>query len=242
MNVRHERYDEQAARLHAFLKSDVRYDQSLLPRPFFIEFTGSPSSGKTTSIKSLDTFLRRHDFRVFCPQEGAEVIRHVSRSTPLYNIRTGLYALEMLIDLSQGHQYDMVIFDRCVFDAYSWMMYWQEKGKLTDADRSLIQNFFLLPYWMNQIDLAYVFTCDPLVATTREDRLSLTNRPSEMTNPQTIGVLVDRYNRAFSQLKDGFPQLRLVDTTSLSEVEMLETVTGEVLTVLEKKAALCSAV
>src|SRR3989344_3657761 len=120
-------YEEKAHRILAYLKKDVRHDHSFLPRPFFVEFLGSPSAGKTTAITEMDKFLRRMGFRVLRPQEGAEVIRHIPRTTPLYNIRTGLYALSLLIDESYGHLYDIIIFDRCVFDAYCWMMYWLEK-------------------------------------------------------------------------------------------------------------------
>lgn len=147
-------FEEKAKKILEYLKSDLRYDEQFLPRPFFLEFTGSPSSGKTTTITELDKFLRRHGFRVLRPQEGAEVIRHIPRTTPLYNIRTGLYALNKLIDESYGHLYDVIIFDRCVFDAYCWMMYWEEKNKLTKEEKELAQSFFLSRFWMEKIDIA----------------------------------------------------------------------------------------
>jgi len=96
--------------LHSYLRTDLRYGDRFLPAPFMIEFTGSPDAGKTTCIKELDNFLYRSGLRVFIPQEGAEVIRHIDRDTPEYNIRTGLYALNMLIDYAHGHAYDIVIF------------------------------------------------------------------------------------------------------------------------------------
>ena len=124
--------EARAKRILQYLRSDLRYDQNIIPRPFFIELTGTPSSGKTTVITELDKFLRRQGFRVYRPQEGAEVIRHIERTTPVYNLRTGIYALTLLLDISVGHLYDVVIFDRSIFDAYVWLMYWNEKGKLTE--------------------------------------------------------------------------------------------------------------
>src|SRR3989338_484322 len=105
-------FEKKAKTILSYLKQSVRYDESFLPRPFFLEITGSPAAGKTTTITEFDKFFRRMGFRVLRPQEGAEVIRHIGRDTPLYNIRTGLYALQLLIDLSAGHQYDLVILDR----------------------------------------------------------------------------------------------------------------------------------
>ena len=121
-------FEAKAQNILKYLKSDIRYDLHHIPRPFFVEFTGSPSSGKTTTIKKFDEFLRREGFRVYRPQEGAEVIRHIDRVTPVYNIRTALYALNILLDLAHGHLYDVVAFDRAIFDAYGWMKYWLDKG------------------------------------------------------------------------------------------------------------------
>src|SRR3989344_1035355 len=103
-------FEKKAQEILKYLKYNIRYGD-FIPRPFFLEFTGSPSSGKTTTITELDKFLRRQGFRVWRPQEGAEVIRHIERTTPIYNIRTGLYALSILLDESFAHKYDVIISD-----------------------------------------------------------------------------------------------------------------------------------
>lgn len=230
-------FERKAQIILRYLKSPNRYDESFLPRPFFLEFTGSPSAGKTTVITELDKFLRRQGFRVLRPQEGAEVIRHIERTTPLYNIRTGLYALQLLIDLRAGHLYDVVIFDRCVFDAYCWMLYWLEKNKLTKEEVVLIQTFFLSRFWIDSIDVAYFFICDVEVAMEREQRVALSEKLGETTNPKTVARLVKRYQEAFTVLKKDYPQLRILDTTLLSERTMIKKVAQNVLNILEKKAS-----
>ncbi len=229
-------FEEKARKILDYLKHELRYDESFLPRPFFLEFTGSPAAGKTTTITELDKFLRRQGFRVLRPQEGAEVIRHIPRTTPLYNIRTALYALNMLVDLSHGHLYDVVIFDRCIFDSYVWMEYWQEKSLLTEPEKHLIQSFFLSPFWSSKIDIAYFMICRPDQAIEREQRIALTERLGETTNPETVKRLVDRYQMAFSQLSPDHRQIRLIDTTDLSEQVMIEKVAEITLDILENKA------
>ncbi len=229
-------FERKAKTILEYLKSDLRYDERFLPRPFFLEFTGSPSAGKTTTITELDKFFRRQGFRVLRPQEGAEVIRHIPRTTPLYNIRTGLYALTQLIDLSQSHAYDIVIFDRCVFDVYCWMMYWEEKEKLNERERNLIQSFFLSRFWSDKIDAAYFMVADPDAAMRRELRIALSSKLGETTNPATIRTLVERYEGAYRQLSPKFPQLQILNTTRITEQGMVEQIAMNVLNILEQKA------
>lgn len=230
-------FEAKARRVLEYLKSAQRYNEELLPRPFFIEFTGSPSAGKTTIITEMDKFLRRMGFRVWRPQEGAEVVRHIERTTPLYNIATCDYARKILVDESHGHKYDVVIFDRCVFDGYCWMMYWREKGKLTDEELKLYQSFFLSRFWVDKIDLAYFVVCDAQEAMRRELRIALSDKLGETTNPSTIATLVERYNQAYLQLHERFPQLKRLDTTSLDEKQMVERVATEILNMMEERAA-----
>lgn len=229
-------FEAKAQKILKYLKSPARYDEKFLPRPFFLEFTGSHSAGKTTTITELDKFFRRQGFRVLRPQEGAEVIRHIERTTPLYNIRTGLYALGLLIDIGANHTYDLVIFDRCIFDAYCWMIYWAEKEKLSEKERETIQSFFLSKFWIDKIDAAYFMVCDPKVAMERELRIALSQKLGETTNPKTVKTLVERYKSAYKFLSPKHHQLHLVDTTNLSETEMVEKIATNILDILEKKS------
>ncbi len=228
--------EEKTQTILKYLKSPQRYDTSFIPRPFFIEFTGSPSAGKSTTITELDKSLRKQGFRVLRPQEGAEVIRHIERDTPLYNIRTALYALQMLIDQSHGHLYDIIIFDRCVFDAYCWMMYWHEKKQLDEEEKSLIQSFFLSRFWMDKIDAAYFMVCNPEIAMQREQRIAESKKEGKTTNPKTIHSLIGWWRTAHIELSPKFKQLHLIDTTQMGEKEMVQMIEKKTLDILEQKA------
>jgi thymidylate kinase len=228
-------HEAQAQRILAYLKAHIRYDNGFLPRPFFVEFTGTPSSGKTTSIVKMYQFFRRLGFRVDKPLEGAEEIQHIPRKTPVYNIRTGLYALTMLLDESHMHNFDIIMFDRGIFDAYVWMMYWREKEKLTGPQEDFYQRFFLSPFWADTVDLAFFMVCQPEEAMRREMQFALTERLGETTNPAAIATLFDRFQRAYDLLHPHHPQLRLVDTTAMSGSEMVDHIGSTILDALERR-------
>ncbi|MBI5732746.1 AAA family ATPase [Candidatus Jorgensenbacteria bacterium] len=229
------KFEEQAQRILKYLKNEIRYDTKIIPRPFFIEFTGSPSAGKTTTITELYKFLRRQGFRVLRPQEGAEVIQHISRKTPVYNVRTGIYALTMLLDESQGHLYDIVLFDRGIFDAYAWIMYWREKNMISEKEERLFQSFFLSRLWSDYIDAAFIMVCDAKIAMERELKIALSHKLGETTNPQNIEILLNRYRTAYRKLKKTHNQVNLIDTSNLTEQDMVSIVAKKTLAILERK-------
>ncbi len=229
-------FEEKAQNILRFLKSDLRYGEHFLPRPFVGEITGTPAAGKSMTIDELDKFFKRHGFRVRRIHEGAEVIRHIDRSTPLYNLRTGLYALELLIDICAGHLYDIVLFDRGIFDAYCWMTYWLEKGELSVDERNMIQGFFLSRFWEKNIDVAYFFICEAEEAIRREHRVTLSKKLGATTNPETINKLIRRYQEAYKILSPKHKQLFLIDTTHLDEQKMIEGVATQMFEIFEQKA------
>lgn len=202
-------------------------------RPFFIEITGTPSAGKTTAIDILDRFFRRQGFKVWKPTEGAEIVRNVSRKDFLYNIRTGLYALETLIDYLSSRDFDLVIFDRAVYDAFCWMLYWQRKGNITLEEREVLQRFFLHPRWARSIDLCLFVICGAEEALRRELQWALTEKLGKTTNPSSINFLLEVWREAHTSLKAKGAPVGLIDTTKLNPREVSERILEEALAAME---------
>ncbi|OGN10610.1 MAG: hypothetical protein A3J46_05375 [Candidatus Yanofskybacteria bacterium RIFCSPHIGHO2_02_FULL_41_11] len=224
------KFKEKRGRIMAYLRSDFRHD-STIPRPFVFEFNGPPHSGKTTTIIELDKFLRRQGFRVLRPQESGEAIRHIDRSVPVYNIRTGLYTLTHLLDHVHDHSYDVIIYDRGIFDAYCWMSYWEEKGKITKKQMDIVQNFFFLDLWLKEIDRAYFMVCDSQKARKRELDTSLSKK-LDTKNIETVKL----YRKTYDNLSKTFPQLKLIDTSNLNKKEVAEKIALDLLGVMEHKS------
>src|SRR3989344_893744 len=228
--------EEKTECLRKYLKCDIRHNNLFFPRPFFVEITGTPDSGKSTIIEKLYDDLRKENLKIWRPQEGAQVIQLIERTTPLYNIRTGYYALQMLIDLSHGHQYDIVIFERCCFDMFVWMDDWFALEKLSQSEKHSWQEVALSRFYINDIDAAYFVVCEPEESMKRALKNSTTKKVGATTNPAKVAELVEKYRSAFKTLSPKYKQLELIDTTNMKEKEMVNIFTVKVLDALTKKS------
>lgn len=229
-------HEQRAKKLLARLERPK--EEKKAKRPYFIEITGSPTSGKTTTIEILDPFFRRQRFRVFIPQEGAEVIRHIPRTGHLYNASTGNYAWRTLVDASVSANYDLVIFDRCLYDACAWIDYWKNEGDLTPEEANGLKYFFRFPTWFNLIDAVFFVVTSAEEAIKRDMSVSLTQKFGNTTNPATIQKLIDVFTtrHALEMLEpEKNDRVFLIDTSKMTRREMAEFILIKTLDALEKR-------
>ena len=209
--------EKKAKKLLEYLDPDG-FRRGELPRPFIIEITGSPDSGKTTTLEILDTFFRRQGYKVWKPLEGAEAVRRIPRKTHLYNVATGIYAMNILINHLNSGEYDLILFDRCLCDAWCWPMYWlKQRDKTLSREGMLaIQSFFGQDFWLNKIDIAFFMMCDPEVAVNRGQQWSITKKQGKFTGLESIKELYKIFRKGFLYfLKEKEISVNLVDTTKL---------------------------
>lgn len=218
-----------ATEILSHLRSDIRHSQMFLPPPFFLEFTGQPDSGKSSAIKSLYIFLRRHGFRIKKPLEGAEEISDdIPRSSPEFNLATGAYAVKFLTYLHHMHTHDVVMLDRGIIDAYMQMKSWRMKGKLTEREMRSYQEYFTSRFWASRLTNCYILTCDPEVSIARTQREARTDKLGGSTTPESIALMRKASIETYEELKDRFP-LTLVDTSKFTIEEAADHINALVL-------------
>ncbi|MCH8146434.1 MAG: hypothetical protein IH987_00350 [Planctomycetes bacterium] len=209
--------------------------QRKLPRPIILEFTGPPDTGKTTVIDAFDTFFRRVGFLVQRPQEGAEVIRHIPRDDPKYNIATGIYQLDLILKAERDRVFDLFLFDRALYDSFSWMQYWLQKGKLSEEEARAYQRFFTDPRWRKSIDVAYYLICDPEEAIRRNLQGVPIDEFGGTTNPESLKLLTDIVTGSYEHWKAREAPVTLLDTTHLSQREVASDLLEKTITLLERR-------
>ncbi len=208
-----------------------RYDRG---RPFVIEFAGAPKSGKGTIISLVEQFFRRQGYKVRVPQEGAEVFRSLPRSSPLYNIRTGIYSLGWLIDAAYDGNFDLFILDRGVVDVFLWMEFWQKKGLLSVQTKQVLQEFFMYEEVVSLLDAVVILRCNLEVSIAREKLTSLIDKEGEYMNHQTLSLLVGVVNEVVEKKKlNGLP-LIIKDNNGDNPKEVAKDILSQLLLIFNK--------
>ena len=185
-------------------------------RPVFIEFAGTPKSGKSTCIEIVRHFFRRLDYKVLAPAEGA------SRRTPYYlkddlfafNTWSASYALMHVLEgLHGSDQYDLAILDRGLFDALVWFELLASRGEISSEVREQVQSFLQIDYWRSAIDAVLLFTTNAETAMARENSNKLISESGKAMNPAFLDELNDAYDQVQSRYAGKFTRFESIDTS-----------------------------
>ena len=189
-------------------------------RTVFIEFSGTPKSGKSTCIDIVAHFFRRLGFRVLAPTEGA------SKRTPYYlkddwvafNTWSASYALTHILEgLSSSDKYHLAILDRGLFDALAWFELLLNRGEISQSDCERIHNFLLIEKWRSAIDYVFLFKADPDTSLERENRFTLTDVPGRAMNSPFLEELNQAYDSVQERYKNEFRGFQTIDTSDTQD-------------------------
>ena len=195
-------------------------------KPIFIEFSGSPKSGKSSCIDIVSHFFRRTGFRVLAPTEGA------SKRTPYYlksdwvafNAWSASYALTHILEgLYSSDRFHLAILDRGLFDALAWFQLLSNQGQMTQEECQKVQDFLLIDKWRSAIDGVFLFQADPDTSMNRENQNTLIDDPGSTMNPDTLEQINQAYNSVRKKYATEFPNFQVVDTSESQKTNSRDT-------------------
>lgn len=171
-------------------------------RPLLIEFCGSPKSGKSTTINSLNIFLKRNGFKTMLLTERASICPIENKTHPFFNIWTLSSAVAEIIkniDLGKD-KIDIIISDRGLFDSLCWFEWLntnpsKQSPYLDNQSYSILKEFVLMDMLSGYLDLIYVFKVSPEISIKREYANLLTEKRGSI---MTEGIL-ESYNTAINE-------------------------------------------
>lgn len=206
-------------------------------RPIVIEFCGSPKSGKSSCINSLNLFLKRNGFKTGIVTEQASICPIKDKHNPTFNtwtVNSTISELNALLDPRRSEQLDIVICDRAIFDALCWFNWMFNKGTLEKEEYKIITDYITLARWSNKIDLVYVFVADPQVSINREYAHLLTRKLGSIMNIPTLCEYQECINLAKNEFGDKFRMIQQIDTSELDQNAVSKEVTHSILEKLKE--------
>jgi predicted NUDIX family phosphoesterase/thymidylate kinase len=207
-------------------------------RPIVIEFAGSPKSGKSSCISSLDIFLRRNKFRTKVLTERASVSPIENKLDPLFNIWTACASLNQLTDVlcRESKSLDIVILDRGFFDTLVWFE-WQKNNRfLRSEDYNNFTSFFTTPRFRMMLDLVILFDCDPQTSADREYKNLLTRKEGSIMRPSVLNGYRTAASKVMEKYASLFRGITKYDTSKIYQNDVSYGVTKEVLNKLKEVA------
>src|SRR5574340_187579 len=143
-----------------------------LRKPIVIEFSGCPKAGKTTVLGQVQAFLKRIGFRTQIIVERASVSPIRDKRHSNFNVWTACTTLAELLEKTQEpprpDDPEILILDRGLFDAITWLRMMENLARLRGNERETIERFLLLPDWRRRITGVVVMTADPADSMKRE--------------------------------------------------------------------------
>ena len=190
-------------------------------RPIVIEFCGSPKAGKTSSINSLNIFLKRTGFKTAILTERASVCPISDKESPVFNSWTCSATINEInekIDLANTspnpeNNLDIIICDRGIFDALCWFRWLKNRNKMDDTEYDVLTQFALLNRWQKNIDLVYVFVTTPEESIRREYANLLTDKRGSIMKEDILSQYKDAVQQTLSEYKNAFRATYVIDTT-----------------------------
>jgi 8-oxo-dGTP pyrophosphatase MutT (NUDIX family)/thymidylate kinase len=206
--------------------------QSVRPRrPILIEFCGAPKSGKTTTISSLQTFLKRNGIKTLVLTERASICPIVDKYDPSFNYWTVTAAIAEMTEALERNpsDLDVVIADRGIFDSLCWFTWLRTNKKISQDDFDATIGFLTAPRFRFALDVILVFTADPRESLKREHANLLTDKRGSIMNEQVLADYRGAVEEARAAYERLFRPLEVFDTTGIPPDEVNYMVTKHVL-------------
>lgn len=210
-------------------------------KPYVIEFTGTPRTGKTTLINNLYDFFKKGGFNTIVLEEFTTSKMYKQEIYPklkdkykkVVNTEIPKYVLKELEETIDKEP-DIIIIDRSLFDRMIWVdRLYKKNGMLIEEYNNYIKEY--VPIIKQKIDIIISTYTDSLTSLKRDYNANLSLEKRTFLNEQNI----NEYNYSLLKMKKLSEKerinLHIFDTTEKSEREVSFEVVDTILSNMRKE-------
>jgi len=202
-------------------------------RPIYIEFSGTPKSGKTTTLDGLERFLRHNGFSVGRVTEAASEAPLRTKDHFFFNIWTACTTLRRIVEEYDRSDLHFLLIDRGIFDALWWFEWMRLTARITDVEKKSIVDFLAMDAWLNLIDVVLVLRTTPEQALKWESGDFPTQRVGKIMTKEVLGQLNLCLDKVLSEWHAKFRRVVVFSTGSDDRKELNTKIAEETLDAMD---------
>lgn len=239
-------YYNKLKKLHA-QKEELKKLNSICPlnKPYVIEFTGTPRTGKTTTINNLYDFFKKGGFSIKIIEEFTTSKNYKENFIPKYKeIGSVKFNLAIMKEVTKQLKDNIklnnqiIIIDRSINDRQIWN---HRKYLKNEMDYDLYQNtkekYKLISKKL--IDYLVITCAEPIVSLKRDYNSSLALEKRTFLNINNL----NEYNKSLKDLKALFNEsvddVTLLDTSNINMNEVSIIIASNIMEAMRKKYIDC---
>lgn len=206
-----------------YLKYEIKnLINTLDMKPYVIEFTGTPRTGKTSIIKNLEEFFKKGGYKVCILEEFTTSKYYKEKIYPtlkneyrkVVNTEIPKHVYEQLVNALKK-DYDIIIIDRSLFDRCIWIDRLHLQNGIDNDDLNEYFNKYI-PIIRQNIDMVVATYSDSKTSMIRDYEANLSLEKRNFLNEKNL----EEYNISLQNMlklfKDNEYNINFYDTTSLS--------------------------
>jgi len=216
------------------LKNEIQ-----IHKPYVVEFSGTPRTGKTTLINNLNDFFNKAGFITKIVEEFVssdyykkEIISLNKGKTTFEINKLIMEEIMRIVNIEMASDNDILLFDRGIYDRCIWMQRAINLDIVTKIEAQDFLNQYLLEAKDKVDSLILTFTTEK-EALKRDYLHSLALEKRKFLNEENL----KQFNDALLESKEVFenlsPNIHFIDTTNLTSSEVSIEVTKYILNDME---------
>ena len=240
--INNKEYYEKLKQLHA-QKVELQKLKALcsLSKPFVIEFSGTPRTGKTTTIYNLYDFFKKGGFNTTIIEEFTTSKYYKEVFKPKYkDITSAESNIKILEEVTKELQdtlnsdKDIILIDRSINDRQIWNYRKYIKGEMSEKlYQETKEKYSIISHEL--IDFLVITYAEPLISLRRDYLSSLALENRKFLNTDNI----IEFNTSLKALKELFNEsvenYTLLDTTSMSMNDVSIEIANQIMPIIRKK-------
>lgn len=235
-------YYDKLKKLHA-QKVELERLRNLckLTKPFVIEFSGTPRTGKTTTINNLYDFFKKGGFDItvieefttskYYKEEFKQKYSDLSSSD--FNIAILKEVTKQLKDIINSDR-EIILIDRSINDRQIWNYRRYKKGDIDLKTYEELRDKYSL-ISKKLIDFLVITSADALTSIKRDYNSSLALEQRNFLNRKNIDEYNDSLNNLQELFKNSTDNYLLLDTSLMDLNDVAITVANKIMPTMRKK-------